>query len=89
MKIFQPGARYEYHEIIEEEQPAPSRQGIHGWMNKTSCYFLHLSAKRMWPEVVVGAEVCRFRKIELVNLGDSRAGPLLFTAHYPQMHPGR
>jgi hypothetical protein len=41
-------------------------------MNKTSCYFLHLSAKRMWPEVVVGAEVCCFRKIELVNLGDSR-----------------
>jgi hypothetical protein len=25
MKIFQAGARYEYHEIIEEEQPASQR----------------------------------------------------------------
>jgi hypothetical protein len=49
-------ALYEYHEIIEEEQPASQRPAgreyTDGWMNKTSCYFLHLSAKRMWPEVV-------------------------------------
>lgn len=77
-------ARYEYHEqIIYMYVYIEAAGNIHGWMNKTSCYFLHLSAKRMWPEV----EVARSLPQDWTCKSWRFTSAFFHRTYYPQMHP--